>query len=293
MPTIHTLIPDIQALLTRKDGWLNDTLAQEFATEVAGRLARQYEAPKTAALRLSRMGPQCPRALWHSIHTPGEAEALPPWAENKFSFGHIIEAWAITLAKAAGHTVTGEQDEVVVDGVAGHRDCVIDGCVVDVKSAASKSFIKFKDKSLKESDTFGYLEQLDGYLVGSLSDDLVLDKEHGYLFAIDKQLGHMCLYEHIVRIEHIRERIRWAKDIIAQSSPPACTCRSVKDGESGNFKLDVAASYNAYKYCCKPFIRTFLYADGPRYLTTVARRPKRQDGSLIPEIDRYGKIVYN
>lgn len=191
------------------------------------------------------------------------------------------------MAKAAGHEVTGEQDELFVDGVRGHRDCVIDGCVVDVKSAATRSFQKFKDGSIRDDDAFGYLDQLDGYVVGSRNDPLVRNKSTGYLLAIDKQLGHLALYEHTAREESIRERIRDYRDVVALDRAPRCTCEEVPDGKSGNVKLGVRASYNAFKYCCHPQLRTFLYASGPVYLTKVVRKPD------VPEVDKNGKIVYN
>jgi hypothetical protein len=290
---ISTLIRDIQELVQRKDGWFSEDLSTALGSEIATRLSTQLgEKKEKATLRLSQMGPRCPCALWHSIHKPELAEPLPPWAEVKFSFGHIIEALAIALAKAAGHEVVGEQDELVVDGVKGHRDCVIDGCLVDVKSAASPSFEKFKTGSIRENDSFGYLDQLDGYLVGSLQDPLVKVKDRAYLFAIDKQLGHMCLYEHQFRETSILDRIRYSKYIVGLATPPKCECGTVPDGKSGNIKLDTKASYNVYKYCCFPHLRTFLYSDGPRYLTKVVRRPTRQDGTPIPEVDRFGKIIY-
>jgi hypothetical protein len=220
------------------------------------------------------MGPRCPRALWCSIHTPGEAESLPPWAEFKFAYGAIIEGLAISLAKAAGHDVRGEQDRVYVDGIAGHRDCVIDGCIVDVKSASSRAFQKFKDGSLRLDDSFGYLDQLDGYMVGSLEDPIVTIKDRGYLLAIDKTLGHMVLYEHTLREDSIRQRIKDYKLIVGRSEAPPCECGTVPDGKSGNIKLDVKASYSAFKHCCFPNLRTFLYSDGPRYLTKVVRLPE-------------------
>jgi hypothetical protein len=287
MTSIHTLIPDIQSLL-KTEGWMTEELSKEFSHEVSQRLQQQYEGrTKAPTLRLSQMGPRCPKALWCSIHTPGEAEPLPPWANFKYSFGHIIEALAVTLAKAAGHEVTGEQDELIVDGIVGHRDCVIDGCIVDVKSAASFSFNKFKDGSIKQTDSFGYLDQLDGYLCGSLEDPLVRVKDRAYLLAIDKQLGHMALYQHEFREQHIRDRIRQYKEIVARDTPPACECGTTADGKSGNIRLDTKASYNQYKYCCFPSLRTFLYADGPKYLTQVNRRPD------VIEIDKYGKVLYN
>jgi len=286
MSSIHTLIADIQYLLTTK-GWFTDAFREELSQEVGRRLQVQFNEEFKPRLRLSRLGPTCPRALWYSIHHPELAEKMPPWVENKFAFGHITEAWAIALAKAAGHEVTGEQDELIVDGVAGHRDCVIDGCIVDVKSAASRSFEKFKKKTLAQDDAFGYLDQLDGYLVGSAEDNLVTVKDTGYLFAIDKQLGHMCIYEHELREKHIRARILGYRNIVENSSPPVCECESVPDGSSGNLKLGTRASYSAFKYACMPHLRTFLYSDGPRYLTKVVRKPD------VQEIDKDGHYVYH
>ena len=265
MKTIDTLIVDVYKLLRTYNGEL----------EVKARVGSDERTP---SLRLSGMGPRCPKALWYSIHHPELAEPLPSQAIFKYSYGHAIENLAIQLAKLAGHTVTGEQDELIVDGIKGHRDCVIDGCVVDVKSTTSIGFQKFKDKSLVEKDDFGYLDQLDGYLVGSLSDPLVTVKDKGYLWAIDKNLGHMCLYQHGIRENSIRNRIRDYKRIVELRESPKCTCGTVPDGKSGNIRLDTKASYSAYKLCCFPNLRTFIYANGPVYLTTVKRVPD------VPEI---------
>lgn len=290
--TIHTLVEDIYYQIQQKDGWFTDELSASFANEVAIRLKGQLGEEKgPPRLRLSAMGPKCPCALWHSIHRPDLAEPLPPWAEIKYSYGHIIEALAISLAKAAGHEVKGEQDVLTVDGITGHRDCVIDGCIVDVKSSSSPGFLKFKTGSIAQDDSFGYLDQLDGYLAGSLQDDLVRVKDKAYLLAIDKTLGHMVLYEHQFREEHIRERIDRYKRIVDSDQPPPCTCGVVPDGQSGNIALDLTASYNRFKYTCFPNLRTFLYAGGPRYLTKVVKRPVNKNGP-IPEIDKNGKYIY-
>lgn len=294
MKNIKELITDINHFLGDRHGWFTEEVAKTYSEEVTQRLARSFgEKPRVPSLRLSQMGARCPRSLWYSIHLPELAEALPPSAVVKFSYGHLIEALVIAWAKEAGHEVTGEQDELILDGVAGHRDCVIDGCVVDVKSAASRSFLKFKDGSIAKSDTFGYLDQLDGYLAASLDDPLVRTKDRGYLLAVDKQLGHMCLYEHKLRENRIRDRIREYKRLIGLPEPPACTCGTEPDGQSGNIKLDVKASYNNFKYACFPNLRTFLYSDGPRYLTKVSRIPRRSDGTLITEVDKNGQTIYN
>lgn len=286
---INTLVQDIYSLVQRKDNWFTDDVGAVLVQNASRSLQAQYGTGHRGSLRLSQMGPRCPCALWYSVNKPELAEELPSWAKIKYSYGHLVEALAIALAKAAGHEVTGEQDELVVDGVVGHRDCVIDGCLVDVKSSSSMGMEKFRSGSIKTGDTFGYLDQLDGYLVGSSDDPLVRVKDKGYILAVDKTLGHMVLYEHAIRPDRIRSRISLYKDIVARRQPPECTCRSVRDGESGNTKLDLNASYNLFKRCCFPDLRTFLYAEGPRYLTKVVKRPM----SHIVEIDRNGKIVYN
>jgi len=235
------------------------------------------------------MGEICPKHLWHSIHTPHLAEKMPGKTLFKFSYGHTIEKMAIELAKVAGHEVTGEQDELVVDGIKGHRDCVLDGHIVDVKSCSSRMYEKFEKRTILHDDNFGYLAQLDGYMVGSVKDNLVRVKDKAFIWAIDKVLGKMVLYEHHLREAFILERVASHKKVAACDVPPVCTCKEVKDGESGNFKLDVEASYSSFKYVCKPHLRTFLYSDGPRFLTRVVRKPAPH----IIEVDKYGRRVYN
>ena len=274
VPQIDTLIIDVYQFLKEKKPWSTPEIKFNETTRVPN-------------LSLSQMGPRCPCALWHSVNKPELAEALPPQALFKYNYGHMIEASAIVLAKKAGHTVTGEQGHVVVDGISGHRDCVIDGCIVDVKSTSSYGFQKFKDGSIRVDDSFGYLDQLDGYLVGSLEDPTVTVKDKAYLWGIDKTLGHMVLYEHTIREERIRTRIREYKRIVSLAHAPQCNCQTQPEGKSGNVRLDTKASYNTFKYCCFPNLRTFLYANGPVYLTKVVRKPD------VTEVDRYGKIVYN
>lgn len=281
MTDINRLVPDIYKLMGKRDGWFTEELCRSLADDIAIRL--QYhlgEKTNKPTLRLSQMGPRCPRALWYSIHHPEMAEALPPWAEIKYSFGHILEALVIALAKAAGHEVVGEQDELILDGIVGHRDCVIDGAVVDVKSSSSRAFLKYKSGALAQDDPFGYLDQLDGYVTASADDPLVRVKDKGYILAIDKQLGHLALYEHETRPEHIRQRIAEHKRIVGGLIAPQCTCGTIPEGKSGNIRLDIKASYNPYKRCCFPHLRTFAYSSGPIDFVKIVREPD------VPEIYR-------
>ena len=283
MHSINQLIPDIYSYIGGEHGLAE---APDMGASIANALSKSFSRQDRRGLRLSGLGPKCPKALWHSVHTPELAEPLPPYARIKYGYGHIIEALVIGLAKASGHIVTGEQDELSVDGVTGHRDCVIDGCVVDVKSSSSRSFQKFKDKTIAQDDPFGYLDQIDAYVVGSADDPLVTVKDRGYLLAVDKTLGHLTLYEHRIRREHILQRIELYRRIVSSTTPPVCTCGTVAEGKSGNIKLDTKASYSPYKFCCFPNLRIFLYASGPVFLTKVVRVPD------VTEVDKHGKIVY-
>lgn len=291
MKSIHTLIPDIYALVGDPDGITNlpPDLGNSIQSALAGSLGPRE--PRRS-LRLSGLGPRCPRALWYSVNRPELEEQLPSYARIKYAYGHIIEHLVIGLAKAAGHTVEGEQDEIVVDGILGHRDCIIDGCIVDVKSAASRSFLKFKTGSIAEDDPFGYLDQIDAYVLGSVDDPRVVVKDRGYLLAVDKQLGHLALYEHRIRPSNIRQRVAECKTLVSLPEPPPCQCGTTPDGESGNIRLDTKASYSNFKNHCFPKLRTFLYSDGPRYLTKVVKRPMYR-GQPIPEVDKHGKFVQN
>lgn len=295
MKSINTLIPDIYSLVKRKDGWFTDELAADLGKEVGLRLQKQLSTVhhsvghKREYLWFGELGPQCPCALWHRYNAPELAEPTHPWVTIKYSYGHILEALVIVLAKAAGHEVTGEQDVLELDGVRGHRDCVIDGVTVDVKSSSSRSFGKFRTGEIETSDNFGYLDQLAGYLLAADNDPLVLVKNRGCLLAIDKQNGHMCLHAHDVsqeRAETLKARIKTYKDIVSLASPPQCTCKSVPEGASGNMRLDTRASYSPFKFCCHTQLRVFIYANGPVYLTKVVRKPD------VREVNKHGNTVY-
>lgn len=289
MKSIHTLVPDIYNMVGGPNG-LSESIASDMASSITSALQGAFGKQQRRGLRLSGLGNKCPCALWYEVNHPELAEPLPPYAKIKYAYGHIVEHMLIGLAKAAGHTVEGEQHEIVCDGIVGHRDAVVDGCVVDFKSAATRSFLKFKTGTIAQDDPFGYLDQIDGYVCGSSDDPLVVVKDKGYLVAIDKQLGHLALYEHTARPRSIRDRISKYKEIVSRAVAPACQCGTETDGESGNIKLDTRASYNSYKYCCHPKLRTFLYSDGPRYLVTVAKRPVYR-GQPITEVDKHGNLV--
>lgn len=282
---IHQLIPDIYNTISTP-GWFANS-AEYFSTNLTKRLQIELgEKTTPPRLRLSQLGPRCPRALWASVNKPEEATPIPPWANNTYAYGHIVEMLTLTQAKAAGHSVEGEQDELIADGVYGHRDCILDGHIVDIKSCGRYGFEKFKKRTILQDDLFGYLDQLDAYMYASLSDDRVKVHNIGYILAVDKQLGHMVLYKHELREENIKRRIRAYQDIVASPTPPQCTCKSIPFGSSGNKKLDTQASYSVFRHYCFPELRTFIYSDGPVYLSKVVKEPN------VMEVSKYGVPIH-
>ena len=137
-------------------------------------------------LRMSNIG-RPNRQLWFDMKTEAQAQPMPPATFIKFLYGHMLEEVILLLVKLAGHKVSDEQKEVKVKGVQGHMDCVIDGEVIDIKPASGFAFKKFRDGTLREDDTFGYLAQLAGYEAGHGTSG-------GGFLAINKESGELSLY---------------------------------------------------------------------------------------------------
>lgn len=273
---IETLVADIYDLL-RPDYRHNfsdanvQNFGQRLATHVRRRLEMVRERP---TLRLSNIGTKCRRKLWYSINEPDKAEPLSPAARFKFLFGDILEELLLFLGAEAGHDVKGTQDELEVNGVKGHRDAVIDGRLVDVKSASTYSFKKFASNGLREDDPFGYLDQLGGYLQASMDDELVSDKDVASFLVVDKTLGNIVLDTYPKNDVDYSSRVDELREMLAKEEPPDRHFDPVPEGKSGNMRLCTYCSYCDFKRHCHPNLRTFLYSTGPVYLTHVAKEPK-------------------
>lgn len=243
-------------------------LGKDIADVIVKRLAEANKPEREFALYMSNLG-KPDRQLWYEAHG-FKKPPLPAPARIKFLFGDILEHMVLFLAEEAGHEVTHKQQAVSLNGVRGRMDGRIDGVLVDVKSASTPSFGKFRSGSLRMDDPFGYFWQLSGYAEADGSE------EAGFL-VIDKTLGNLCympvpgpeleLYDVTGRIEHM-------KAVIANPEPPRCCAEEVPDGKSGNMKLDSRGSYCDFHCECYPELRTFIYSTGPRYLTKVAKTPE-------------------
>lgn len=273
---ISTLVKDINDRLVSNQPFSED-IVNNFGKQLSAKLAsRLSQTREQLTLRLSNLGSACDRKLWYSINKPELSEPLPASARLKFLFGDILEELLLFLAKSSGHDVRDEQREVNLFGVRGHIDAVIDGELVDVKSASTYSFQKFRNHTLEQDDPFGYLTQLDGYLE-SLDN---VNKTRAHFLAIDKQNGHIALDTHAKQIVDYEKLVTDKKEMLACPTAPARGYSDEPDGASGNRKLGVACSYCAFKSSCWPGLRAFSYSRRPVFLTRVLREPKVPELSL-------------
>lgn len=275
--TVDTLVEDIYALFDPQvSHHVNEDNLDKFAENIKATVRRRLleREEGKGALRFSGLG-KPDRQIWYAAH--GDIpETLTSKTYLKFLYGDIIEEMLLFLAKESGHEVVDEQKEVCVDGVLGHIDCVIDGVVTDVKSAAPYSYAKFKNHSLYD-DVFGkqYIDQLCGY-------SNCLTPGSGPMFlAFDKVSGDICTMQvsASIAVDHDPvKRIAHLKEVIASPTPPPRCYEDEDDGKSGNRKLGTGCSYCGHKFKCWPGLRGFAYSNGPRYLTKVVKVPD------VPEI---------
>lgn len=275
--TPYTLKDDIEHVLSTGEGW-SDEISRWVADDIAKSLSRQFtrsNGERKGTLRFSNLGTPCDRKLWYTVNKTTHREPLSASTLNKFVFGDITESYMLGLAQAGGHHVTGLQSLMVANGIKGSRDCVIDGMLFDVKSASSRSFDKFKRGQLREDDPFGYISQLSSYLYASQSDPLVTEKSKAGFLVFDKQFGHVCvdIYDLSEELETKGQEIDRKKEMVKSEELPKREYEPVPDGKSGNMKLATPCGYCDFKYLCWPEVRTFLYANGPKYLTKVNKTP--------------------
>lgn len=282
MKTIETLVKDINQTILDGGGW--DKVQASFVSELGEVLDRRFTDNKerSPTLRMSNIGQPCARRLWYYMNNKG---GLVPEDDAslkfKFLFGDILEALLIHLAIASGHRVEGRQDEMDVCGIKGHRDCVIDGVVIDVKSASTYSYRKFAANGLKMDDPFGYIRQLSGYLHSSQSDPLVTEKSKAGFLVVDKTLGNITLdmYDLTPELKDMEQYVNLRKLAVNSSSLPPRGFSDKPYQKSGNREIDVACSYCPFAKECWPGLRTFLYyGNKPVMLSKVVSEPK------VPEV---------
>ena len=283
MKKIDTLVEDIYSLfdpLVEVD--LNDKEIDEhldsFTKSVKETLRMFLKEKPTQKrnLRLSAIGKPT-RQLWYDKHSKDEPKPLEPSTRVKFLYGHMLEDLLILFSRLAGHTVTDLQKTVSVNGIKGHQDCVIDGVLVDCKSASGRSFEKFSKNKLYSDDPFGYIAQISAYAEGNGVNEAAF-------LVIDKQHGNICLTDvHSLEMINAKERIDYLKTALDKDNPPDRCYDSIPDGLSGNRKLAIGCLYCSHKRGCwsdanqGQGLRAFNYAKGLRYLTQVSKAPNVEE----------------
>tara|TARA_Y100001963_G_scaffold21004_1_gene26991 strand:- start:2686 stop:3594 length:909 start_codon:yes stop_codon:yes gene_type:complete len=279
MKKLNTLVDDIYKKLSvlgkGKSLNLSEETIEQFG-ESMKEVLRHWSTPNPRSvetLRMSNIG-RPNRQLWFDMKTEQQAQEIPPATFIKFLYGHMLEEVVLLLVKLAGHTVSDEQKNVKIKGIEGHMDCVIDGEVIDVKTASGYAFKKFKDGTLAEDDTFGYMSQLAGYEAGH-------GTSNGGFLAMNKENGELALYipEELDK-PNIETKIDTVKKSLKKQTPPELCYLPIPDGTSGNMKLPRGCFFCRHKIECHKDsnngkgLRVFKYAKGLTYLTQVVKEPK-------------------
>tara|TARA_B100000780_G_scaffold260397_1_gene212092 strand:+ start:3399 stop:4253 length:855 start_codon:yes stop_codon:yes gene_type:complete len=281
--TLSTVVSDIyQELEGLSDGTaLPLTEADIDKTMVGMRAAlMDWATPRKRntdfTVRMSNVGKPS-RQLWYEKRDPEGRGGIDGATQIKFLYGHLLEEIVLMLVRMAGHKVTDEQKEVVVNGITGHMDCKINGEVVDVKTASRFAFNKFRDGRLAEDDPFGYLGQLAGY-------EKAEGTENGGFLVLNKESGELCMYlPDDLDKPNIDTRISQLLPALDLDTPPSLCYDPVPDGKKGNMKLAKGCNWCKYKFKCYADsndgqgLRTFKYSNGRTYLTEVVVEPKVEE----------------
>jgi hypothetical protein len=287
MKSINTLVDDIYGLFDK------ETVASEEEVEKLGRsltdmLKRRLSVSASPrGLSMSNFGSKCKRQLWYKVNKPELAEPLEPKARLNFLAGDIWEEILLFLAKVAGHKVEGEQDELNYNGLKGHRDAVIDGVTVDVKTANSRSIEKFRDHKLEVDDPFGYLEQLGLYVEAAKGDPIVVGKREGAFLVADKERGGLYLDRYRLPEKDYAAELEGIRALLDANDPPQRRYFPEPDGKSGNQVICMQCRYCPFKEECwkdtnggKGLLK-YIFSTGPKWFTKIVRDPKprvSQDG---------------
>lgn len=251
--------------------WAGEVFKDLLRTRLKKRVVKKGEE----VLRFSALGKQ-DRQIWYQANMPEAAEKMPGKQNFKFLYGDAIEVLMLFLAKEAGHTVEDLQLGVEEDGVRGSIDAIIDGVLVDVKSASPYSFDKFRTGAYLFDDPFGYVSQLAGYA------NALGKTEAGFLVAnkVDGGITYVSFDNEYIKSNKPGPRIRHLKEVIHDLNPPKRCYAPVPEGKSGNMKLGIGCSYCPFRdECWKDAnggqgLRKFFYSRGPVWLTDVKREPK-------------------
>ena len=280
MKELSTLVDDVYETVTAitEGQEIPDELLNELGDKIKQTI-KTWATPQNRnkfTLRMSNIGRPA-RQLYYSNQQTQDITHSPE-TQIKFLYGHLLEDILIFFVKLSGHVVTDEQKEVTVNGIKGHMDCRIDGEVIDIKTASNYAFKKFKNKTLRDDDPFGYISQLAGYEKSEGTNN-------GGFLALNKESRELALYQpEELDKPNVKSLISNLLEILlSYNKAPEKCYKPVPAGLKGNMKLPVGCLYCAYKIECNKDtndgegLRMFKYAKGIEYLTTVVVPPKVEE----------------
>lgn len=281
---LDTVVQDVYDLFNKGHEVSQENL-DSFAKNVTETIRNKLKTIQTFSnptIRMSKIGTP-DRKLWYEFNIQHDADKPDPNLVEpanciKFLYGDIIEELLLLLIKESGHKVEGEQGEVEVEGVVGHRDCIIDGITVDIKSTSKYAFQKFEKGTLHQDDPFAYIAQISGYAHAD-------DSPYGAFIAMNKETGELALLK-IDKMDMIDpvQRVREVRDVIEREQPPEEKCYPEEPmGKTGNMTLAMGCSFCPFKELCwadangGQGLRKFRYSNGDKYLTKVVNEPRVEE----------------
>lgn len=281
--TIDNIEHDIAEVL-KKGKTLDESTLVKYGSSIAlkldKQLTRKREERDAGVIRASEIGMMdtCPRKFWFNYYAPEQADELEAHMVMKFLYGDFIEETVLLLARAAGHKVEREQEEIELDvageyKIVGHIDAVIDGVLVDVKSTSTYGMRDFAEG--KGGDKFGYRAQLNVYQTATGTS------RKGWL-VVDKTIGATRFFEE-TKPYNTSALIIQTYGVLKSTVPPARRLPAVFEA-NGNAHLGMECSYCPYKRTCwkdangGKGLRTFAYSTGHKSYVHIEKEPR------VPEV---------
>jgi hypothetical protein len=275
-----TLVKDLLSVLDSKTSFIADPediakLVDNLGFQVIKAQQEHTKVRDEKVIYASEVGEPCHRKLWYKIHYPEKGEYITENTRLKFLYGDVLEEVLLYLAKVSGHEVSHQQAsivEVFEDGwqIRGRIDAVIDGEIVDVKTASPYGYTKMVEEGLTTAnDSFGYSGQLGFYQRNKEQLGVPIGDDPKFL-VMDKQNGKVGLARPVPGMPDIEA----TKDEVKDDSIIPDRGFAAEKWTNGNEKLCMNCSYCPFKADCWPGLRVFDYARGPVFATSVKKVPK-------------------
>lgn len=269
-------VEKINQLFSHPETLLNKDRLKQYAVNSANAVHRAIteDYKPTFRLRMSNMGYPLRKLYWLIKHgrQPLDAET-----KIKMLTGHLTEEMVMFLLESAGCQVTNAQMELQYRGYTGHIDCIVDGWLVDVKTASAFSYDKFSKGLDDESDSFGYRFQLAAYYKVLTEVHNIKLNGCGWL-VYNKNNSALKFIEFdptTVDVDAIIDQV----DGLERAELPELCYQPKPEGQSGNMALPTGCAYCDFKKLCYPELRAFKYSNGIKYLTKVEKEPN------VPEVN--------